>query len=174
MTDILALPADHPVAKQNFVEVETPQYDQSPKGDPKLTTVFKAAQGEDFCLVAVLFTEQVGTEVIHNPLLYVIERKNRKRPSGWGHVQPYGKRTDKKTEKIIPNIDPKKVIGNISDRIEQMRNQPAVEEVIVDNTAPAGVFVYPGDGEDDFVLHIPAMHVTSAQAKDILHVLSKK
>jgi len=88
--------------------------------DPSFTRLVKAVRSERFVLVACVLTQNTPSGPLHNPLLYLVERHQRTRPTGWGMVQPYGKRIDHGKEKRIPDPDPVNVVQNLARRVVQM------------------------------------------------------
>ncbi len=174
-------PVDH--TKLNGA-LQTP----SGKGDPPFTEVLKAVQSEDgqFLFIAVLHTTQeekgVGgaKETVHNPLVYVVETRQRDRPPGWGRFQPYGKRVDVKggLTRNIPDPDPGKAIKNISARLVQQILNDDVPVVSTDvefkgNQIPDGVHVLPDpSNRGSCILHVAALSVSESVAVAVLKALT--
>lgn len=157
------------------------------RGDPPFTEILKATQSEDgsFLFIAVLHTTQEtkgvggGPETVFNPLVYVVETRQRERPPGWGRFQPYGKRVDLKGGLVrnIPAPDPSKAVKNIIARITQQSNsaEPVVlnDTSFKDMTVPDGVHLLPDPGNrGSYILHIAAMPVTEALAVAILQAFN--
>ncbi len=171
-------PVDH-----TTINLKTP----SGKGDPPYTEVLKAVQSEDgqFLFVAVLHTTQEekgpggAKETVQNPLVYVVETKQRERPPGWGRFQPYGKRVDVKggQTRNIPDPDPGKAVKNIAARLVQqvLNNDAPVVSTDVQfkgNKIPDGVHVLPDpSNRGSVILHVAALSVPEAVAVAVLKAL---
>lgn len=162
------------LADYKFSETVSPQFKLDKRGKPSYHTLVRAAQNEMFALIAVLDRDDDAHDDAFFPLLYLVERHHRNRPSGFGNCQPYGKRTRGTNGLIVPEPDFNKIAENIRLRMTQTQASTAGVELpdsVAEFSLQPGIFVFKdtSDSAPDgpLILHIPCIRVTSAQARAV-------